>query len=649
MRRNLKEEINRMKTMMNVMGEVSDETYKNIKDNYSNARIIMSKSDNIEFKPTPNQEISFKPKGLWYGIGDSWISWVKSEMPDWENDNVFMIEINENLILRITNYNELVEFEDKYSTKNLDVNGGKSALRARLDYKQIDWSKVAKDFAGIEIAPYIYKARYEHMWYYGWDIASGCIWGEGVITKVTKLNDEQITNIPKSDGIQESDPKTGTGKKPEGSGRRLYTDENPSDTVSVKFRTKEDIVDTLNKDSFKSKPHNRQSQIINLIHQRVRVAYQNAKDPETKKRLKRAYDYIENVKERSKEKTIRLRKVGLGENKEEQIAEIVTDKEVICNNCGWSWNKNEGGNDMYICHKCGTDNEPYNQLNEEVEKITWGEVAQLLQALKSQETKQGAIESAKGFGRLGASLLPGFDFISNALDVVDNLNNTASVAKALFGIAKNVTQSELKSPKDSKFKQMTGAFWDAIKLSSELSEMLDDKTEAAFINQVILPMISKPGNENEPLPNMDIELGKWLNEKGLKTKADIHFTSTSGTISEQTFMGNFVWNHVKDITPDEDDVPWGFKDKIRTSEFENVPNFNLESLLETDPDFREYYESDDVRYEEDEMNPRDIELEIVVVNGELLDGYSRAATLLRNGQKTTNAFVGKNITMNGEE
>jgi hypothetical protein len=110
--------------------------------------------------------------------------------------------------------------------------------------------------------------------------------------------------------VDESDPKVGTGKKPEGSDRRLYTDENPSDTVSVKFKTKEDIVDTLNKDSFKSKSHKRQSQIINLIHQRVRAAYQNASDPETKKRLKRGLDYIENEKEKSKEKTIRLQKEG---------------------------------------------------------------------------------------------------------------------------------------------------------------------------------------------------------------------------------------------------------------------------------------------------------------------------------------------------
>jgi lysyl-tRNA synthetase class I len=103
--------------------------------------------------------------------------------------------------------------------------------------------------------------------------------------------------------LVESDPKVGTGKKPKDSDRRLYTDENPKDTVSVKFRTKQDIVDTLNKESFKSKSHARQSQIINLIHQRLRVALERAKDPEVKKRLRTAFEYIESKKEQSKKKT----------------------------------------------------------------------------------------------------------------------------------------------------------------------------------------------------------------------------------------------------------------------------------------------------------------------------------------------------------
>lgn len=99
--------------------------------------------------------------------------------------------------------------------------------------------------------------------------------------------------------FESKDPKYGTGKKPKNSGRRLYTDENPKDTVSVKFRTLS---------AFKSKTHARQSQILNLIEQRLRVAVSRAKDLDTKKRLKKAHDYIKKKCEASKEKTKRLNK-----------------------------------------------------------------------------------------------------------------------------------------------------------------------------------------------------------------------------------------------------------------------------------------------------------------------------------------------------
>ena len=47
----------------------------------------------------------------------------------------------------------------------------------------------------------------------------------------------------------------------------------------------------------------------------------------------------------------------------ETLNEIVTDTDIICDNCGWKWAKKDGGNDLYICHKCGHDNAP-KQLNE---------------------------------------------------------------------------------------------------------------------------------------------------------------------------------------------------------------------------------------------------------------------------------------------
>ena len=40
------------------------------------------------------------------------------------------------------------------------------------------------------------------------------------------------------------------------------------------------------------------------------------------------------------------------------VNEIVTDTDVICDNCGWEWPIADGGDDLYICHKCGHDNTP---------------------------------------------------------------------------------------------------------------------------------------------------------------------------------------------------------------------------------------------------------------------------------------------------
>ena len=125
------------------------------------------------------------------------------------------------------------------------------------------------------------------------------------IDQVYQMISDKVTEGRK----KKKDPKKGTGKKPKGSGRRLYTDEDPKDTVGIKFSTRQDIVDTLNKKSFKAKSHARQSQIINLIHQRVRAALGRTKDPAKKKKLRSGFEYIKKRKEASKKKTQRLKKL----------------------------------------------------------------------------------------------------------------------------------------------------------------------------------------------------------------------------------------------------------------------------------------------------------------------------------------------------
>ncbi len=148
----------------------------------------------------------------------------------------------------------------------------------------------------------------------------GKIW-KGISENATDEDIDLELLLEEVEIIEEKDPKVGTGKKPKGSDRRLYTDENPKDTVSVKYSTVQDIKDTLSKQSFKSKSHARQSQIINLIHQRVRVAHERAKDPEVKARLKNALEYAEQRKEASKKKTDSLQK----ENQNIQLNEKCWD------------------------------------------------------------------------------------------------------------------------------------------------------------------------------------------------------------------------------------------------------------------------------------------------------------------------------------
>ena len=69
-----------------------------------------------------------------------------------------------------------------------------------------------------------------------------------------------------------ADPKKGTGKKPKGSGRRLYTDENPKDTVGIKSATVKDARDTVAKVKRIKKPFARKIQILTVLEQRAKFA-----------------------------------------------------------------------------------------------------------------------------------------------------------------------------------------------------------------------------------------------------------------------------------------------------------------------------------------------------------------------------------------
>lgn len=140
--------------------------------NTEKAKIIIK-----SYQQEGNMGFAGKPIGLWYGIDHAWRDWCKSEMPNWIFKNNFKVILDLSNILFIKNYLELQEFSSTFTI----------LAQGLLGYKIIDWLAISKKYYGIEINPYLWKGRSEYTWYYGWDVASGCVWNKKAIKKIIKI------------------------------------------------------------------------------------------------------------------------------------------------------------------------------------------------------------------------------------------------------------------------------------------------------------------------------------------------------------------------------------------------------------------------------------------------------------------------------
>ena len=68
------------------------------------------------------------------------------------------------------------------------------------------------------------------------------------------------------------------------------------------------------------------------------------------------------------------------------LQEAIVGDKIECDNCGWNWNIEDGGDDLFICHKCGHNNEP---INEGKKKDPFGLLAyaQELGRLREEESE----------------------------------------------------------------------------------------------------------------------------------------------------------------------------------------------------------------------------------------------------------------------
>jgi hypothetical protein len=134
----------------------------------------------INFDPTHMYELRkkpFKPDGLWLSderSDDGWRSWCENQpfgLDRLVTKTIFQLEVKQCLWLR--HYQDIKDFTMLY--------------RVADEHKflcRINWEKVMRDYKGLLITPYCWEARYEFIWYNGWDCASACIWDLSIIKEV---------------------------------------------------------------------------------------------------------------------------------------------------------------------------------------------------------------------------------------------------------------------------------------------------------------------------------------------------------------------------------------------------------------------------------------------------------------------------------
>lgn len=106
-----------------------------------------------------------------------------------------------------------------------------------------------------------------------------------------------------------------------------------------------------------------------------------------------------------------------------------------------------------------------------------------------------------------------------------------------------------------------------------------------------------------------------------------------------------IVNYITDITPNDSDVPDFFFSQIKKSKKKFIKTKVLiEDILKNDASLKEYVESGEERYGENgdsdiEPDIDDLDLPIVIFNGEVVDGYNRTSVHYHNGDKHIEAYV----------
>jgi cytidyltransferase-like protein len=125
----------------------------------------------------------------------------------------------------------------------------------------------------------------------------------------------------------------------------------------------------------------------------------------------------------AKAKTI-MRKRNYQTTNPKLVFEKIQGDSIICDNCDWTWKIEDGGNDLYVCHKCGHDNTPQQSSSNNFFKPLQTDFNITKKGLEHNKEFKDKLISLTIFmmnNGLNIEPLPNIDFIENDKENASNM------------------------------------------------------------------------------------------------------------------------------------------------------------------------------------------------------------------------------------
>ena len=181
-----------------------------------------------------------------------------------------------------------------------------------------------------------------------------------------------------------------------------------------------------------------------------------------------------------------------------KLDESIVGQKIVCDNCGWSWNIDDGGDDMFTCHECGSeDNQP---IVEEKTKDPFGLNAYAAELGKLRED-----------------------------DDKKNYKIYVDMDGVVADFDKRFTDLSGMSPSDYEAKNGKNAFWDFIDVKHKLAfwvgipPMSDAQSLMDYVSKHDYEMLTAPSIKKESLMGKGLWIRNWANKGLFPSKPKVNY------------------------------------------------------------------------------------------------------------------------------